>query len=136
LQVVIFATVLQQLEGAVLVPRVMRDAVGMSPLTVILAVLVGGTLAGLLGSLLAIPVGAAVQVLVSNLLRHRDDRIASELRTMDIAPLSAAQLGSPFAPLQGSSGRHRPQSDDAPEVTGRRTPGEPEILGSTPMSRE
>lgn len=138
LQVVIFATVLQQLEGAVLVPRVMRDAVGMSPLTVILAVLVGGTLAGLPGSLLAIPVGAAVQVLISNLLRHRDDRIAAELRTMDIAPLSAAQLGSPFVPLEETGIRHRPRTDDLSDSngTGRRSAREPEMLGGTPVSRE
>ncbi len=102
LQVVIFAIVLQQLEGAVLVPRVMKNAVGMSPLTVVLAVLIGGSLAGLLGSLLAIPIGAAFQVLVSNLLRLRDDRIAAELRSMDLAPLSAAQFGSPFVPISVS----------------------------------
>lgn len=71
--VLIFAIALQQLEGAFLVPRVMRNAVGMTPLTVILAVLIGGSLAGPLGSILAIPVGAAVQVLVSELLRNRAD---------------------------------------------------------------
>ncbi len=131
LQVVIFAIVLQQLEGAVLVPRVMKNAVGMSPLTVVLAVLIGGSLAGPLGSLLAIPIGAAFQVLVSNLLRLRDDRIAAELRSMDIAPLSAAQFGSPFVPISvsrlGADG-----SDDA-EV-GR--PGPVPRQTSIPVSQE
>ena len=98
IMVIVFATVLQQLESAFLVPRVMKNAVGMSPLTVILAVLIGGTLAGPLGSLVAIPIGAAGQVLVSNLLRLRDDRIESELRTMEIAPLSASAFHSPFVP--------------------------------------
>jgi predicted PurR-regulated permease PerM len=105
LWVIIFATVLQQLEGAVLVPRVMKNAVGMSPLTVILAVLIGNALAGPVGSLLAIPIGAACQVLVSNLLRGRDDRLTTDLSTMDIAPLSPAQFGSPFAPSSGSLSR-------------------------------
>lgn len=136
LQVVIFATVLQQLEGAVLVPRVMRNAVGMSPLTVVLAVLIGGSLAGLVGSLLAIPVGAAVQVLVSNLLRLRDDRIVSELRTMDIAPLSAAQLGSPFVPVQRTGTRHRPAEADSKGTGERRQPGDPDILGGAQVSQE
>jgi predicted PurR-regulated permease PerM len=115
--VVIFAVILQQLEGAFLVPRVMRNAVGMSPLTVILAVLIGGTLAGPVGSLVAIPIGAAVQVLVSNLLRLRDDRIESELRTMEIAPLSASAFHSPFVstdPDTGIIGR----KPDAPPSTG------------------
>ncbi len=95
-----FTIALQQIEGAVLVPRVMRNAVGMSPLTVVLAVLVGGVLIGPLGSLLAIPVGAAVQVLVQNLLRLRDDRIESELRTAttDRHPHPTDVLNSPFAP--------------------------------------
>lgn len=71
--VLVFAIALQQLEGAFLVPRVMRNAVGMTPLTVILAVLIGGSLAGALGAVLAIPVGAAAQVLASELLRNRTD---------------------------------------------------------------
>ncbi len=94
--VVVFAVILQQLEGALLVPRIMKNAVGMNPLTVILAVLLGGTLAGPVGSLVAIPIGAAAQVLISNLLRLRDDRIESELRTMDFSPLSASAFHSPF----------------------------------------
>jgi predicted PurR-regulated permease PerM len=71
--VLIFAFALQQLEGAFLVPRVMKNAVGMTPLTVILAVLIGGSIAGPLGSILAIPVGAACQVLIGELLRGRAD---------------------------------------------------------------
>jgi predicted PurR-regulated permease PerM len=71
--VVVFVILLQQLEGAFLVPRVMRNAVGMTPLTVILAVLIGGAVAGPIGSVLAIPVGAAVQVVVQDLLRNRAD---------------------------------------------------------------
>jgi predicted PurR-regulated permease PerM len=94
--VIIFAVLLQQLEGAFLVPRVMKNAVGMSPLTVVLSVLIGSTLAGPMGALIAIPIGAAIQVLVSNLLRLRDDRIESELRTMEFAPLSASAFHSPF----------------------------------------
>ena len=96
--VVIFATLLQQLEGAFLVPRIMKNAVGKNPLTVVLAVLIGSVLAGPLGALLAIPIGAACQVLVGNLLRLRDDFIASELRTLDVAPLSSRHFDTPFEP--------------------------------------
>jgi predicted PurR-regulated permease PerM len=95
--VVLAAFVLQQLEGAILVPRVMKNAVGMSPLTVVLAVLIGNALAGPMGSLLAIPIGAAMQVVIQNLLRLRDDIITTELRTMDITPLSETALNSPYA---------------------------------------
>lgn len=98
LMVVAFAFVLQQLEGAFLVPRIMKNAVGMTPLTVILAVLIGSTIGGPVGALIAIPIGAAIQVLVGNLLRSRDDYIASELRTLDVEPLSPRQFDSPFVP--------------------------------------
>lgn len=75
--VAVFVFLLQQLEGSILVPRIMRNAVGLTPLTVILAVLIGGALGGILGALLAIPVAAAVQVLATELLRAREEAVDS-----------------------------------------------------------
>ena len=69
--VLAFVIILQQIESAALVPRVMRNAVGMSPLTVILAVLIGERVGGILGSILAIPVGAMIQVFLQVTLRNR-----------------------------------------------------------------
>ncbi len=69
--VVVIVLLIQQLEGAVLVPRVMKNAVGLSPLSVIIAVFVGGAILGVIGAIIAIPVAAAVQVLVMNMLRSR-----------------------------------------------------------------
>lgn len=89
--VVVFAIVLQQVEGAFLVPRVMRNAVGMTPLTVILAVLIGGSVAGPLGAILAIPVGAACQVLVGELLRGRADDPDTRNRIVPAVTESPAQ---------------------------------------------
>jgi predicted PurR-regulated permease PerM len=81
--VLVFVIALQQFEGAVLVPRVMRNAVGMSPLTVILAVLIGGQVGGVLGAVLAIPVGAVVQVFVQVLFRSRLGPPAEDLAPID-----------------------------------------------------
>lgn len=131
LWVIVFVVVLQQLEGAVLVPRVMKNAVGMSPLTVVLAVLIGNALIGPIGSLLAIPIGAACQVLVSNLMRGRDDRLATELSTMDIAPLSPAQFGSPFVPAAGSLSRIR----RGMKGSSARRPRRPDISAETGSSQ-
>ncbi len=78
LVVVAFVVVLQQFESAVLVPRVMRSSVGMSPLTVLLAVLVGSTLGGPLGAVLAIPVGAAVQAIVQEFVRDQVEQSQEE----------------------------------------------------------
>lgn len=71
LAVVVIVFMIQQLEGAVLVPRVMKNAVGLSPLAVVLAVIIGGALMGILGAVIAIPVAAAVQVFVAHLIALR-----------------------------------------------------------------
>lgn len=57
---------IQQLEGHFIVPKVMEKAVGISPVNVILALLIGGKLYGIVGALLAVPIAAIVAVLVQN----------------------------------------------------------------------
>lgn len=102
--VAVFAIVLQQLEGAFLVPRVMRNAVGMTPLTVILAVLVGGSLGGPLGAILAIPVGAAGQVFVQDLFRTRAeaaDSTLTEPAVREPPPVADGELAPPVARRAG-----------------------------------
>ena len=59
-----FATV-QTLEGLVISPRIMGNRVGLHPLSIIIAVMVGPTLlGGILGGVLAIPLTAALRVLM------------------------------------------------------------------------
>jgi predicted PurR-regulated permease PerM len=70
LGVLLFAVVVQQLESNVLVPRVISRSVGVSPLTVLLGVLAGATLAGIYGALVAVPVAAATQVVFAHLLHY------------------------------------------------------------------
>jgi len=60
----------QTAEGMYLTPKLVGDRIGLHPVTVIFAVLAGGQLFGFLGILLALPVAAAINVLVRNLL-HR-----------------------------------------------------------------
>jgi predicted PurR-regulated permease PerM len=62
--IAVFAVV-QTLEGLVIIPKIMGDRVGLHPLTIIIAVMVGTTLlGGLLGGILAIPLTAALRVLM------------------------------------------------------------------------
>lgn len=56
--------IVQQLEGYILVPKIMQKAIGMSPIVVIIAILIGNKLLGLGGALLAVPVAAGIQVFV------------------------------------------------------------------------
>jgi predicted PurR-regulated permease PerM len=69
----------QQFENYVLAPRVMNKAVDLSPAAVILAVLVGGHLAGFIGALLALPVAAMTKILVTELVvRDRIDTVRAD----------------------------------------------------------
>ena len=62
----------QQVENFVIVPRVMRDAIDVKPATGIIALLVGGTLAGPVGALLALPVAAMLRIVLEEfVLRDR-----------------------------------------------------------------
>lgn len=63
----------QQLENYVLYPRVMKHSVDVSPAATVVAVLVGGSLLGVLGALLAIPIAAAVQLVLQEVVVPRQD---------------------------------------------------------------
>ncbi len=62
---------IQQLENNLIVPKVMQRAVGFSPLIVIISLLVGGTLFGVVGALLAVPTAAIVKVIFDDYHEHR-----------------------------------------------------------------
>jgi predicted PurR-regulated permease PerM len=62
--------VLHQLESNILVPKIMEKRVGVSPVTVIIALLVGGELWGLVGAVLAIPTAAILAVILDELTNH------------------------------------------------------------------
>ena len=59
--------VIQQLESHMIYPLVQRKMVGISPMISIIALVIGGTLAGFLGVLISVPVAAAVMEFVSDL---------------------------------------------------------------------
>lgn len=68
--VVIF-TLIQQVDNHVITPMIQRTRVNLSPLVIVLALVIGGTVAGLLGVLVAVPLTAAVRILVGHLWRTR-----------------------------------------------------------------
>jgi predicted PurR-regulated permease PerM len=78
--VLVYALVIQQIESNVLVPRVMGRTVGVSPLTVLLGILVGSSLAGIPGAFLAVPLAGALQVILAHVLRVEDPSQAEEHR--------------------------------------------------------
>lgn len=56
--------IVQQLEGSFLVPNIMKKAVGLSPVVIILAIMIGAKLLGLMGALLAVPISALLSVVI------------------------------------------------------------------------
>jgi predicted PurR-regulated permease PerM len=75
LMVGVYFLVLHQLEANILVPKIMEKSVGVSPVAVLVALLVGGALWGIVGAILAIPTAAILSVIVEEALADRDVRI-------------------------------------------------------------
>jgi predicted PurR-regulated permease PerM len=71
LGVIAFHGIYVQLESALLSPRVMRSTLQLPPLAVIIALALGGSLAGVVGALVAVPTAALVAVLTDEYLVKR-----------------------------------------------------------------
>ena len=70
----------QQLENFVIAPRVMNKAVDLSPATVIIALMVGGSLAGLVGALLALPLAALIKIVIQDyVIEDRMEQVRAEV---------------------------------------------------------
>jgi predicted PurR-regulated permease PerM len=68
--VIIATVVIQQLENSLLVPRVMRKAVGVNPFVTLLAFFAFSSLFGIAGALMAIPMAALIQLVLDRFLFH------------------------------------------------------------------
>ncbi len=69
--VVLLYIILQQFENHLLYPLVVTKVVGVPPLLVILALIIGAKLAGFLGILLSAPMAAVIQELVKDIESHK-----------------------------------------------------------------
>jgi predicted PurR-regulated permease PerM len=91
-----FFVVYQQLENYLIAPRILRTTVSLSAAAVLLAGLIGGTALGLVGALMAIPVAAALKVVLAERLQARDAADADAEASEDRAA-AAQPEGSPSA---------------------------------------
>jgi predicted PurR-regulated permease PerM len=74
--------IVQFVEGSVLVPVVMRNTIGISPLLVLVSLLVGGAVGGTVGALLAVPVVASAEIVLSR-LQARDKPVAQDTAAVE-----------------------------------------------------
>lgn len=64
--------IVQQFENHIIVPQVMKKTVGLNPIAVILALLIGAKLGGVLGAILSIPVATVISVFVGDLMGEKE----------------------------------------------------------------
>lgn len=66
-------TVIQQIESHIIVPQVMKKAVGLNPVVVILALLIGAKLGGTMGAILSVPIATSVAVIIGDLVARPEE---------------------------------------------------------------
>lgn len=74
--VIVFYIAVQQIESHIFAPLILGKTLGLNPVTVIIALLIGGKIAGLLGVLLAVPVAVVIVEILEDLARQKESRRA------------------------------------------------------------
>lgn len=64
-------TLIQQIDNHIITPMVQRTRVNLSPLVIVVALIVGGAVAGLVGVVVAVPLTAAIRIIAGHLWRTR-----------------------------------------------------------------
>lgn len=83
--VVVATVIIQLLENNLLVPRIMRKAVGVNPFVSLLAIFAFSSLFGIAGALMAIPFAAIIQLLLNRFVFHPADPTSEESTGRDLA---------------------------------------------------
>lgn len=65
--------VAQQFESHIIIPQIMKRAVGLNPIVTILALLIGAKLGGVLGAILSVPVATALGLFLSDLFNKKEE---------------------------------------------------------------
>jgi predicted PurR-regulated permease PerM len=103
--VAIFFVVYQQLENYYLAPRILRSTVSLSAPAVLLSGLIGGTVLGLIGALMAIPIAAGLKVVLGERLQARDS--ADPDPDTDSDAEVSSQAGARLNPFNTAPGTFR-----------------------------
>ena len=70
--------IMQQIDGNVIAPRVMGSRLEIRPLTIIIAVSVGGTLFGFVGMIISVPLVAVLKLILADYLQMREKNTQAE----------------------------------------------------------
>jgi predicted PurR-regulated permease PerM len=123
--VIVLYVVVQQVEGAVLVPKIQGSAVQLHPSLIIFALIIGGSIAGLLGAILAIPITAAGRDVYRYLFRRLSDE--DEVPSADVAEVTAPDVpeDEPASAADAASPEEGSDSDPASAPSEPSEPADP-----------
>jgi predicted PurR-regulated permease PerM len=76
---VLLLLAVQQLDGAVISPKIVGDSMGLHPIFVIMAITIGGTIAGILGMLLSVPIAAVIKLFLIKFMTKRREQINNKV---------------------------------------------------------
>lgn len=84
LQVAFFATVMQQIKDNLLAPRLMGEFIGLNPLLIFIALLLGAKIAGVLGVIIAVPIAGTIKGTIDAIqLLHQRPVVVTETVTTE-----------------------------------------------------
>lgn len=75
---ILFIAILQIVEGNLIYPRVVGDSLGLPPLWVLIAIIIGGGLMGILGILLSVPIISILYQLIKEYISKKTEEFSSE----------------------------------------------------------
>ena len=105
---------IQQIENAILVPRIMDRAVGVNAVVTLLAIAAFGSLLGVGGAIMAIPLAVIIQVLVERLLLNSPQELAADITGRDHVSLLRYQAQDLASDLRERIKEHDDMDD--PEI--------------------
>jgi len=131
----VFFLVYQQIENYLIGPRILRYSVDISAAAVLLAALVGAAVMGVVGALVAIPVAAALKVVLVQQIDHYEAQAATSARRHPHLPRLLRRGDSGPPPDTDSSHPGAPAPGPAPTPTGESGVVETDQEAAYPSSR-
>ncbi len=131
----VFFVVYQQVENYLIGPRILRYSVDISAAAVLLAALVGAAVMGVVGALVAIPVAAALKVVLVQQIDHYEAQAATSTRRHPYLPRLLRRADSGPPPDSDSSDPGPPGPGPAPTPTGEGGGGETDQAAPHSSSR-
>lgn len=125
---VVYIIVLQQIEGNLIYPKVVGDKVNLSPLWIIAAVTVGGSIGGPVGMLVGVPLASTAYRLIKEATAEREMRQPAAVGTAE--PVEASNQSDPAPQSQRAEATPEP----APEATAEAAKAPKKQKKSTPVT--